>query len=121
MEHWTRHKSQRGTASLKAIRIIGFNHPLVLDDGRHIKNWREDLRTQLLLKAKEIRKTAEEQFARSQRTFSELESEAGAVRPKETGAVMIIESQGPCEMDQQLERPWDVLEDADEFVQDDKY
>jgi hypothetical protein len=113
MDHPTRHKTPRGTARLKAIYVAGFDQPLILEDGKRIKQWRQELRTKLLVKGKEIREAAAQNFIRNQ-WRSDCSYNDNAPRA-------VVDAQSQFQPEQHGDWPWDGPGDPDFFDGDDAF
>jgi hypothetical protein len=122
MDRWTRQKTSRGTALLKAIHIAGFDQPLILDDGKRIRHWRQELRTKLMMKGKELRQTAAEQFGRTPRTPEGQENgTAGIVGTPESVASMTMIVPQTQYQPEESDWVWDVFGYPNLFDPDELY
>jgi hypothetical protein len=120
MAQWRRHNIARGNTHLRAIHVIGFEHVLVIDDGKHIKKWRQELRTKLLIKGREIRRAAAKDITRIHGTSDENDNYTAPVARKQTVVVMTAAApQAQSEPEQIDESTWDAIGEADFFDLDD--
>jgi hypothetical protein len=67
---------RRGSSVIKKIVIKGFESPLIVENGKHIKNWTEGLRERVMQEASNLTKVAKQSVQQSLSLASNAFSEA---------------------------------------------
>jgi hypothetical protein len=60
MRHTPGRAPRRGSTAIKKIVITGFESPLIVENGKHIKNWTPGLRERLVQEAAKLANLAEQ-------------------------------------------------------------